>query len=201
MSLLATLAASASRRIVLDGDSIWAGGNANTPLNTTGIQLAALLPQCVVANVAVSGAVSANCPHSGWNAVGPVSNMIFCIEAGHNDLNAGDTAVALHASMSAVVTLVRSYAPWRIVVQTVLPSTALVGSKNTERLAYNAAVRLNKCGADAVYDAAADPFWADYPVAYGPEGDGTGDGGAHPGILGTLHLMTGLAAVINGGLL
>lgn len=203
MSLLALLSAPASRHVVLDGDSIVSGGASNVPVGLSRTQLAALLPHCSVASVAVAGSLANVLPHAGWDTPEP-SNTIAYVAVGHNDLNAGMTAAAVYAGIAAVVTELRNGGALYVVVRTVIAGT-LTAPQETQRLALNVLLRADKAGAHALHDAALDSYFA--APGWGPsqastylEGDSTGDS-VHPGTAGTLRLMTGLADVINAGLL
>lgn len=188
---------------MLDGDSIIAGGASNVPIGLSRTQLAALLPHCSVASVAVSGSLANVLPHAGWNVPAP-SNTIVYVGVGHNDLNAGMTAAAVYAGIAAVVVALRSGGARHVVVRTVIAGT-LTAPQETERLALNVLLRADKAGADALHDAALDtyfsaPGWGPSQASTYLEGDSTGDS-VHPGTLGTLRLMTGLADLLNAELL
>lgn len=189
---------------MIDGDSINAGGAANVPVGLPRTQLAALLPHCSVASVAVAGSLANVLPHAGWNIPAPTNTIVY-VGVGHNDLNAGMTAAAVYAGIAAVVVTLRSGGALYVVVRTVIAGT-LTAPQEVQRLALNALLRADKAGAHALHDAALDSYFAapgwgpDGAGTYFESGDSTGDS-VHPGTAGTLRLMTGLADVINAGLL
>lgn len=83
---------------------------------------------------------------------------IFTIQEGTNDINAGTSGAALYTTATNLITYLRTLGTVKIILCTILPRGAFndSGAKETERLAYNAAVVANTAGADVILDLAAN---------------------------------------------
>ncbi|MDE1158462.1 MAG: arabinofuranosidase catalytic domain-containing protein [Neorhizobium sp.] len=82
------------------------------------------------------------------------SKRVLDIEIGTNDIGAGATGATVYSAMATYVSGRRSAGATHIILRTLLPRS---GSYTAEINAYNALVRANSIGADAIADVAAHP--------------------------------------------
>lgn len=203
MSLVTLMARGHYKHVELCGDSITAGGAASVPVDTCGTQLMTLLPPlCTHTNIAVGGTSSFTGAYPDYGQ-GVWSNSIIYIAFGVNDINANiKTAQQIHDQIALNVTLAKAGGVFATVVGVPIwfSDELASGPKHTLGEDLRALMRADKCGADGIVDYPADSFFQN-PANYGPELDGTGDGGLHPGTLGILRMMTALSVVLRNGLL
>jgi lysophospholipase L1-like esterase len=120
-------------------------------------------------------------------------SIVAVIQGGINDINTGNDNLYASVTMP-YVTWLKAQGK-KVVVCTLLPQTAVAGT-DARRLAYNAQVRANAAGADAICDLAAEATMGPYPAA---PGDPTLYPDAiHPSSLGYSHLAPVYAAAIGG---
>jgi len=150
--------------IVVDGDSI-SQGALSTALVNRDVQTRKLLDVSVRGrNYAYFGQTAAQllAAFAGRAALGYSSKFrrnIYSFLIGHNTLNAGISGADLYATVQAIVAAAKAIGYDTIFVGTVLPSGALVGTKETERLAYNALLRAGAAALGVtIIDYAANPI-------------------------------------------
>ncbi len=160
---------------------------ANPPANA-GTDLLTLIAQRMkggpsTRNIAVSGSSNG---HAGYNTA-PVPGFGY-LHTGHNSYNTGVSGTVVHDTIAAVVTNWRNAGISKIVIGTCFPGVDISGANETQRLAGNALVLADKCGADAVVDFAADAFFqnlANFPDRI------------HPDEGGRIRMAQAIAAVAN----
>lgn len=180
---LAFFAASRRGLILGDGDSMVA----NPPANA-GTDLLTLIAQRMkgrpnTRNIAVSGSTSG---HSGY-ATAPVPSFGY-LHTGHNSYNTAVTGAFVHSNLTTIVTNWRNAGIATIILGTCFPGVDLVGSEETERLAGNALILGDKCGADAVIDFASMAYFQN--TANFPDG-------IHPDESGRILMAQAIVAVAN----
>ncbi len=111
--------------------------------------------------------------HSGY-ATAPVPSFGY-LHTGHNSYNSAVTGAFVHSNLTTIVTNWRNAGIATIILGTCFPGVDLVGSEETERLAGNALILGDKCGADAVIDFAALAYFqntANFPDRIHPDESG-----------------------------
>lgn len=200
MRLSAIVAKPKPRKIGIDGDSISAGGAAGVAIDQLGTDITSLLwAQCPHINTAVGGTTSFSGPHFDYTQDVWRDSIIY-IAFGVNDINANiHTAAEIHTQIAVNVTAARNKGARAVAVGVPIwfSDELASGPKHTLGEALRTLIRADKCGATGIVDfPGIDPFFTD-PTNYGPEGDGTGDGGLHPGNQGILLMANYIVRVMN----
>ena len=170
--------------ILGDGDSMVANPPANPGTDLLTLVAARVYGQPQTRNIAVSGSSGYN---SGYDTL-PIPDYGY-LHTGHNSYNTGVTGVAVHASITAAVSAWRAAGIRTIVVGTTFPGVDITGGEDTERLAGNALIVADKCGADDVVDWTTIPYFTDTTNFQ--------DDGIHPPEVGRLLMAQTIAARIN----
>ncbi len=181
---LAFLAAGKRRLILGDGDSMVAYPPANA-----GTDLLTLIAQRMkggpsTRNIAVSGSSNG---HAGYNTT-PVPGFGY-LHTGHNSYNTGVSGTVVHDTIAAVVTNWRNAGIAKIIVGTTFPGVDITGANETRRVAGNALIVADKCGADAVIE------WD--LIGYFTNTANFPDDGIHPPEAGRILMAQTIVAVAN----
>lgn len=158
----------ATSQVVGVGDSIWYGATVKESLearSTTRLIRPVLTGTPAIYNMGISsqlltggGGMAANAATREFALVDlAFAKRVLFIEIGINDIGANVTAATLYAALTTYITNARAAGFTHIVVRTLLPCSQSPG-QITERNAYNALVRANSAGADAISDVAAHPI-------------------------------------------
>jgi hypothetical protein len=174
MTRLALFGTKKRLTILWDGDSLSADPPANGAHSYPFYASQRIVRSPRMVDVAVSGSYGGHYalpPSTGpWNTAD-----VYSILTGHNGYNAGATGAQVHTLLTTIVSDMRGFGVRWVFVGTVFASVLLAGSEETERLAGNALILGDLCGADAVIDFAADPFFQDhtnFPDGTHPDDEG-----------------------------
>lgn len=193
--------------VVLIGDSIQQGIGGTLTRNGAWFMKPLLVGKPRLMNLGVNARTLAECrnDHPRLEATMRLDGLpnVAVLAAAINDLGAGAAADALYASVTMPYVADLHAAGYRVAVTTVLPQTSAnypggVGANGAieeRRLAYNALVRANAAGTDAVIDVAAEPSMGAYPTA--PDDPALYADRIHPTSLGYERLALIYAFAIN----
>jgi lysophospholipase L1-like esterase len=171
--------------LVFDGDSISAGWGA-TGHKLDQLVAAALDGDVKLHNVAEGGRPVIVCLQRYDSLVAPlydrsVRRNVIAFHAGDNDIAAGRSAAETYTAFSAYVAAAHRQG-WRVVVSTELRRADFAPELEDQLERYNALLRQNQAGADAVVDLDADPKLRDFayrkdPRLFTPDGIHPSEGG------------------------
>lgn len=164
------LTVSTSAQVVCVGDSIWFGptvtesleGRTSTRLIRPLLKNNPALYNMALSNQRLVGDMATNAATREFAMVDlSFAKRVLMIEIGRNDIGAQGGTVGygatLYAAVTTYITNARAAGYTHIVIRTLLPCTQ--GAQATiETNSYNALVRANSAGADAISDAAAHPI-------------------------------------------
>jgi lysophospholipase L1-like esterase len=183
--------------VVQAGDSIGVGLGAN---DWAAIDHLGFAPEVTIHNVSASGkAMEAGFGNREAelfvfrSTTGP---SVLLIQQGTNDLNYGTNAELTYGAILIPFVVYARRAGFYVVVDTLLPRAdgGWTAAKERERLAYNAMVRRNDAGADAINDLAADPVMGD---TVNPATSPYYADALHPSLAGQQRLAVLNAAVLG----
>jgi lysophospholipase L1-like esterase len=158
--------------LLFDGDSISAGMGAPHGRGLDSQVAAALGPGVDLHNVAVGGRPVSDCLALYAKLVAPLydpaaGRNVIAFHAGDNDIARNATADAAYAAFTAYVAAAHAQG-WKVVVSTEMLRPDFPPVKEQQLAAYNALLRRNGAGADAVVDFDQDQRIADFAFRTDP---------------------------------
>lgn len=173
------------RRLILgDGDSMVASPPANAGTDLLTLIAQRMKGQPATKNIAVSGSSNG---HSGY-VTSPIASFGY-LHTGHNSYLTGVAASVVHDAIAAVVTNWRNAGIAKIIVGTTFPGVDITGANETRRVAGNALVVADKCGADAVIEWDLIPYFTNTANFV--------DDGIHPPEAGRILMAQTIVSVAN----
>jgi lysophospholipase L1-like esterase len=164
--------------VLFDGDSISAGVGAPHGRGLDAQVAAALGPDVALHNVAAGGRPVSECLALYAKLVAPqyapaAGRNVIAFHAGDNDIARNSSAEQAYAAFTAYVAAAHAQG-WAVVVSTEMRRPDFPQPKEAQLEAYNALLRRNEAGADAVVDFDRDPRIADFvyrtdPAIFAPD--------------------------------